>query len=74
MADLSEPLRADFFAGGVSVEEIVYHGAVSISDEEIRQLKLGKLYVNLITDEYPEGEIRGQILPATKEDRKLNPR
>jgi len=47
---------------------------VSLSEDDVKQLKLGKLYVNLLTAQYPGGEIRGQIRPVTNEDRKLNPK
>jgi hypothetical protein len=74
IADLSTPQRFSISGGPDAQEPIVYHGAVSLSEDDVKQLKLGKLYVNLLTAEYPGGEIRGQILPVAKEDRKLNPK
>ena len=50
----------------------VYSGSISLDDEAVKQLILGKLFVNLPTARYPAGEIRGQILPVEKADGKLN--
>ena len=44
--------------------QIIYSGQISLSDEQVDQLERGKLYVNFLTAQYPNGEIRGQILPV----------
>lgn len=35
-----------------------------LKGKEIRDLKKGLLYLNIHTDEFPNGEIRGQVLPV----------
>ncbi len=36
-------------------------GSADITDEQIAELKDGMYYVNIHTEEYPNGEIRGQL-------------
>jgi hypothetical protein len=38
-------------------------GEVPLTDEAVGELKRGTLHVNVATAQYPQGEIRGQILP-----------
>ena len=40
-------------------------GTVSLTPEQVTNLKAGKEYVNVHTQQNPGGEIRGQIKPAT---------
>jgi hypothetical protein len=40
---------------------MVCTNTVNLSPEEMEDLEAGQLYLNVISDEYPEGEIRGQI-------------
>lgn len=40
-------------------------GTVSFTDAQIAQLKHGDLYVNVHSDKYPDGEIRGWLVPAS---------
>ena len=35
------------------------------SSSELKALKAGELYVDIHTEKYPDGEVRGQITPAT---------
>ena len=37
-------------------------GQATLTDAQIQDLLAGRLYVNVHTDQYPEGEIRGQIV------------
>ena len=39
-------------------------GNIILSDEAVGDLRRGKLYLSLATAEYPQGEIRGQLLPV----------
>lgn len=73
IADITTPMQTRFLVHD-GWTEIIYLGAISLGDEAVKQLKLGKLYVNLLTTSDPGGEIRGQILPVAKADRKLNPK
>jgi hypothetical protein len=36
-------------------------GVTTITPDELKALKEGLLYVNVFTDKYPNGEIRGQL-------------
>ena len=44
--------------------QVSYSGEVPLTDEAVGELKRGRLYVNFATAQYPQGEIRGQILPV----------
>jgi hypothetical protein len=37
-------------------------GSVTLTDEQIKELRSGKLYANIHTAAHPSGEIRGQVL------------
>lgn len=39
---------------------------VTLTEEQAAQVLAGQWYVNVITLQFPDGEIRGQILPAKK--------
>jgi hypothetical protein len=39
---------------------------VTLTEEQAAQLLAGQWYVNVMTLQYPDGEIRGQILPLKK--------
>jgi hypothetical protein len=43
-----------------------------LTDQAIEELNRGKLYLEFATAQYPEGELRGQILPCRREPQ--NPR
>ena len=40
-------------------------GTVNLTEEQVKELKAGKEYVNVHTAQNPGGEIRGQIKPAS---------
>jgi hypothetical protein len=60
IADLSPWL----FGITLGASQISYGGEVPLSDEAVAELKRGRLYVNFVTAQHPQGEIRGQILPV----------
>ncbi len=39
-------------------------GEATLDDAQAADLQAGKWYVNFHTEQYPDGEIRGQVLPA----------
>src|SRR5260221_4027593 len=39
---------------------------VTLTEEQAAEVLAGRWYVNVMTIEYPDGEIRGQILPVRK--------
>ena len=39
---------------------------VTLTEEQAAEVLAGRWYVNVMTIEYPDGEIRGQILPVKK--------
>ena len=39
-------------------------GSADITDEQISELEAGKYYVNVHTEQNPDGEIRGQLEAA----------
>ncbi|MDB5539821.1 MAG: hypothetical protein JWQ89_1548 [Devosia sp.] len=39
-------------------------GSTTLTDEQITQLQGGMWYINLHTEKFPDGEIRGQVTPA----------
>jgi hypothetical protein len=39
---------------------------VSLTEAQVAEVMAGRWYVNVMTLEYPDGEIRGQILPVGK--------
>lgn len=47
----------------IDMSEAIMEGSGEISDEQISALKDGKYYVNVHTEKYPDGEIRGQLVP-----------
>lgn len=36
--------------------------SITFTDEQLAQIDIGMLYINIHTEQYPEGEIRGQLL------------
>lgn len=75
-ADLTTPLRAAHFHGpaapGVAADVQVpitagpspLTGSATLTPEQTAALRGGLLYVNLHTETYPGGEIRGQVTAA----------
>jgi CHRD domain-containing protein len=41
------------------------HGEAQLTDAQIAQLLAGQWYLNVHSQKYPDGEIRGQVVPAT---------
>ena len=63
-ANLVADLHPWLFGFTPGANEASYGGEVPLSDEAVGDLKRGKLYLSLATAEYPQGEIRGQLLPV----------
>ena len=62
------PLIVGDLASGISPPEgLVYLGGFGLTKAEIAQLKAGLWYVSVKSAQFPNGEIRGQILPDTSE-------
>lgn len=45
----------------IDMSDAIMEGSGDITDEQIAELEDGKYYVNVHTEEYPDGEIRGQL-------------
>ena len=39
-------------------------GSATLTDDQSKALTGGKMYINVHTAKYPDGEIRGQLAPA----------
>lgn len=48
----------------IDMSEDMMEGTGEITDEQIAELTDGMYYVNIHTEEYPDGEIRGQLSAA----------
>ena len=48
----------------IDMSDSVMEGSADITDEQISELEAGKYYVNVHTEKYPDGEIRGQLETA----------
>jgi Cu/Zn superoxide dismutase len=48
----------------IDMSEAIMAGDADISQEQIDAMKDGKYYVNVHTEKYPDGEIRGQLEAA----------
>ena len=70
--DLTGPVTAAHFHGPaadganappeIDISKSVDAGTAPITDAELADLKAGKMYVNLHTAKFPDGEIRGQVV------------
>ena len=49
----------------ISPPYIVYGGGLELTPSQIAQLRAGLLYVNIKSAQFPDGEVRGQIVPET---------
>jgi hypothetical protein len=54
----------------ISFDGRVAQGSVDLSEEEVQAMQLGNLYIDVKTDQYPEGEIRGQLNAAESMEQK----
>jgi hypothetical protein len=48
----------------VDISAAIAKGSADISDEQLADLHAGKWYINLHTEKFPDGEIRGQLEKA----------
>lgn len=51
-------------AGPVITLDPITEGSGPITDEQISDIEAGMTYVNVHTDKFPDGEIRGQLMKA----------
>lgn len=42
----------------------IEEGSAEITEEQISEVEAGRTYVNVHTEQYPDGEIRGQLMKA----------
>jgi hypothetical protein len=63
---------ADMIMFEAGSSQVIRFGGVTLSDDAIDQLKRGKLYVSFRSAQYPDGEIRGQILPVPDHQHRHN--
>lgn len=63
-ANLVADLQPWLFGFTPGAEQASNGGKVPLSDDAVDELKRGKLYLSLATAQYPQGELRGQILPV----------
>ena len=71
-ADLTGAVTAAHFHGPadvgakappeIDISDMVDKGTTPITDAQLVDLQAGKLYLNLHTAKYPDGEIRGQVI------------
>jgi hypothetical protein len=55
------PINVPFYADRSTVED-----GVTLTKEQAADVLAGRWYVNVMTEKFPDGEIRGQILPLGK--------
>jgi len=48
----------------VDITAAIAKGSAEISDKQLADLQAGKWYVNIHTEKFPNGEIRGQVEKA----------
>ncbi|RKF14662.1 CHRD domain-containing protein [Roseovarius spongiae] len=64
-AHIHGPAGADENAAPViDMSEAIMEGEAEITQDQIDALKDGKYYVNVHTEKFPKGEVRGQLAPA----------
>jgi hypothetical protein len=74
--DLTGPVTAAHFHGPAAVGQNAppvvpikgalttpIKGSVTLTDQQAADLKAGKIYFNLHTAKFPDGEVRGQLMP-----------
>ncbi len=47
----------------IDISAIWEKGSMALTDAQIADLRAGRTYINVHTDKYPDGEIRGQLAP-----------
>lgn len=67
------PIVGDLASAIFPPEGLVYGGGWELTRAQIGQLKAGLLYVNIKSVQFPDGEIRGQILPDRAEPAATSP-
>lgn len=48
----------------VDMSDAIMEGSGDITDDQLSDLEAGKYYVNVHTEEHPDGEVRGQLSAA----------
>jgi hypothetical protein len=59
LSGLSAPIN-------IPIYDYTIWDGVTLTEEQAAQVLAGQWYVNVMTRQYPDGEIRGQILPLKK--------
>lgn len=55
------PINVPFYADRSTIDD-----GVTLTEGQAAEVLAGRWYVNVMTEKYPDGEIRGQILPLKK--------
>ncbi|MBI3197034.1 MAG: CHRD domain-containing protein [Rhodospirillales bacterium] len=55
------PIDIPFYADRSTIDD-----GVTLTEQQAGEVLAGRWYVNVMTEKYPDGEIRGQILPLKK--------
>ena len=64
-AHIHGPASMDENAGPViDMSDAIMEGSGEITDDQIAELQDGKYYVNVHTEQFPDGEVRGQLSAA----------
>lgn len=71
-ADLSGPPTAAHFHGPadpganaapeIDISKAIDSGTAPVTDAQLADIQAGKVYLNIHTEKYPDGEIRGQVM------------
>jgi hypothetical protein len=55
------PINVPFYADRSTIDN-----GVTLTEQQASEVLAGRWYVNVMTEKFPDGEIRGQILPLKK--------
>ena len=55
------PINGPFYADRSTIDD-----GVTLTESQATEVLAGRWYVNVMTEKFPDGEIRGQILPLKK--------
>ncbi len=55
------PINVPFYADRSTIDN-----GVTLTEQQAAEVAAGRWYVNVMTEKFPDGEVRGQILPLKK--------